>query len=157
ANLDVARVLKLWGDTAGARQIVEQLRIKPDLRPLKQDVVGDIGAVLGVLMGALVLVLLLVCANVANLVQVSTRARQQEFAIRVALGAGWGQIARELLGESATLGMLGGTMGLGLAYAGLRLLVTHGSTTLPRLSETSIDLTSVLFGLACSLGSSVLF
>lgn len=157
ANRDIARVLQIWSDTYGVRQIAEQLRIKPALRPLKKDVVGDVDAVLRILMGALALVMLLVCANVANLVQVRAQGRQQEFAIRAALGAGWGRIARELLVESLTLGALGGGLGLALAYAGLRLLVTQGPATLPRLAEISIDSTSLLFTLACSLGSSVLF
>src|SRR5579864_1968829 len=157
ANQDIARVLGIWSDRDGARQIIEQLRFKPELHPLKQDVVGDVGAVLGILMGALALVLLLVCANVANLVQVRAQARRQEFAIRAALGAGWGRIARELLVESLALGILGGGIGLGLAYAGLRLLVARASGTLPRLGEISIDSTSILFALACSLGSSLLF
>lgn len=157
ANQDVARVLKSWGDTDRVRRWVEQLRITPDLRPLKQDVVGDVSTVLGVLMGSLALVLLLVCANVANLVLVRAQARRQEFAVRAALGAGWGRIARELLVESITLGVLGGTLGLVLAYGGLRLLVALAPAMLPRLGETSIDATSLAFALACSLGSSLLF
>lgn len=158
ANQDMARVLKIWGDTDHrVRQMVEEVRIKPDLRPLKQDIVGDVSTVLGVLMGALGLVLLLVCANVANLVLVRTQARRQEFAIRAALGAGWGRIARELLVESLTLGFLGGALGLVLAYGGLRLLVTQGPANLPRLGEISIDSTTLAFALACSLGSSILF
>src|SRR5262249_906887 len=90
ANRDMARVLGIWSATDGVRDMAAQLRFKPDLRPLKQDVIGDVGAVLGILMGALALVLLLVCANVANLVQMRAQARRQEFAIRAALGAGWG-------------------------------------------------------------------
>ncbi len=157
AAKDVGRVLKIWGAITGMGQFLDQLRFKPDLRPLKQDVVGDIGGVLKILMGALTLVLLLVCANVANLVLVRAQGRRQEVAIRAALGAGWGRISRELLIESITLGILGGAMGLGVAYAVLRLLVTRGSTTLPRLDEISLDSTSVLFALACALGSGVLF
>ena len=156
ANQDIARVLRIWGDTEGTRQIVEQLRFKPQLRPLKQDVVGDVGPVLAVLMGALALVLLLVCANVANLVQVRAQGRRREFAIRAALGAGWGRIALELLAESFALGMLGGAMALALAYAGIQLLADRGSETLPRLGGISIDSTGFLFGLACSLGSGLL-
>jgi hypothetical protein len=82
---------------------------------LKNDVVGDVGMALRVLMGALGLLMLLVCANVANLVLVRAQARPQEFAIRAALGAGWGSIAWEQIAESLTLGLMGGTLGLGLA------------------------------------------
>ena len=79
--------------------------------------VGDIGTVLWVLMGTIGLVLLIACANVANLLLVRAEGRQQELAIRAALGAGWGRIAGEMLLESLTLGVLGGVLGLGLAYA----------------------------------------
>jgi predicted permease len=157
ANDDVARVWKAWGETAGVTRMLDMLHFKPSVHPLKDEVVGDVGSVLRVLMGALGLVLLLVCANVANLVLVRAQSRQQEFAIRAALGAGWGRIARELLVESLTLGMLGGALGLGIAYAGLRVLVTQGPATLPRLAEISLDGTSLAFALACSLGSSLLF
>lgn len=157
ANQDVMRVWKTWGETAGVSKMLEALKIKPSVHPLKQEVVGDVGSVLRVLMGALGLVLLLVCANVANLVLVRAQSRRQEFAIRGALGAGWARIARELLVESLTLGVLGGTFGLVLAYLGLRALVTWGPVTLPRLSEISLDGTALVFALACSLGSSLLF
>jgi predicted permease len=157
ANEDIGRVWSAWGERAGARKMLEMLQVKPDLRPLKQDVVGDVGPVLRVLMGALALVLLLVCANVANLVLVRAQSRRQEFAIRAALGAGWVGIARQVLVESLTLGIMGGALGLGLAYAGLRVLVTQGPATLPRLEEVSLDGTAMAFALACSLGSSLLF
>ena len=157
ANQDLARVWKIWAETEGAAQTLETFHITPNLRPLKKDVVGDVGSVLSVLMGALGLVLLLVCANVANLVLVRAQSRRQEFAIRAALGAGWGRIARELLVESITLGILGGALGVVLAYVGLRVLVAQGPATLPRLAEISIDRTTLAFAVACSLGSSVLF
>jgi putative ABC transport system permease protein len=158
ANQDLARVLSIWG--AGNAQwgrALEELRVKPNIHPLKQDVVGDVGAVLEILMGALIIVLLLVCANVANLVQVRAQARREEFAIRTALGAGRRQIAGQLIVESLALATLGGAAGLALAYAALRLLVTHGPSTLPRISEIRIDATSILFALACSLLSGMLF
>ncbi|HZO85928.1 MAG TPA: ABC transporter permease, partial [Verrucomicrobiae bacterium] len=158
ANQDTARVLSIWANTdGGVRRMMDQIQMKPNLRPLKQDVVGNVGSILWVLMGALGLVLSLVCANVANLVLVRAQARQREFAIRAALGAGWGRIARELLVESLALGLVGGTLGLLLAYGGLQLLVKQGPANLPRLGEISIDSTAVAFALACSVGSSLLF
>jgi predicted permease len=157
ANQDVARVWKAWGETAGYSRMLEMLKVQPNLRPLKKDVVGDIGSMLRLLMGALVLVMLLVCANVANLVLVRAQGRQQEFAIRAALGAGRGRIAREILVESLTLGILGGALGLVFAYVGLRMLVTHGPSNLPRLAEISFDGTALAFVLGCSVGSSMLF
>jgi predicted permease len=157
ANQDVARVWSTWAEANGAGKTLTMGNTKPNLRPLKKDVVGDVGSVLSVLMGALGLVLLLVCANVANLVLVRAQSRRQEFAVRAALGAGWGRIARELLVESLTLGILGGALGVALAYVGLRVLVTQGPATLPRLEEISMDGTALAFALVCSLGTSLLF
>jgi predicted lysophospholipase L1 biosynthesis ABC-type transport system permease subunit len=100
---------------------------------------------------------LIACANVANLLLVRAESRQQELAIRAALGAGWGRIAREMLAESMTLGVLGGALGLGLAYAALRILVAKGPDTLPRLHEIGIDPLVLAFAFGVSLLSGVFF
>jgi putative ABC transport system permease protein len=156
ANQDATRVLnQIIPDNI--RPFAEQARLKSNLRPLKRDVTGDIGTVLGVVMGALSLVFLLVCANVSNLVLVRAQARTQEFAIRAALGAGWGRIARELLVESLTLGLLGGVVGIALAYGAVRILKAQDLTTIPRLAEVSIDAATLAFGLAGSVAGSLLF
>lgn len=156
ANQDATRVLNQI-TPENIRPFAEQAQLKSNLRPLKRDVTGDIGTVLGVLMGALGLVFLLVCANVANLVLVRAQARTQEFAIRAALGAGWGRIARELLVESMTLGLVGGAFGMALAYGAVQILKAQDLTTIPRLAEVSIDAATLAFGLACSVAGSLLF
>lgn len=156
ANQDAARILKQV-IPENMRPLAEQVRLRPNLRPLKQDVTGDIGTVLGVLMGALSLVFLLVCANVANLVLVRAQARTQEFAIRAALGAGWGRIARELLVESLTLGLVGGACGLVLAYGAVQILKAQDLTSIPRLAEVSIDAATLAFALGCSVAGGLLF
>jgi predicted permease len=158
ASQDLARVLSIWGaGNSQWGQALEELRVKPNVHPLKQDVVGDVGAVLKILMGALIIVLLLVCANVANLVQVRAQARREEFAVRAALGASRGRIAGQLIVESLALATLGGGASVGFAYAALRLLITHGPKSLPRISEIGIDGTSILFAVTCSLLSGLLF
>jgi putative ABC transport system permease protein len=162
ANADVARMLvgwlNAWPPNPGIdRNVFQEARVAPRLKPLKQDVIGDIGAALWVVMGTLGLVLLIACANVANLLLVRAEGRQQELAIRAALGAGRRRIARALLVESMTLGVLGGAAGLGLAYAALRILVAHGPDTLPRLRDIGIDPVVVAFTLGVSLLSGVLF
>ena len=131
--------------------------IVPNVRPLMRDVVGDIGKVLWVLMGTIGMVLLIACANVANLLLVRAEGRQQEFAIRAALGADRLQIARELLFESVFLGVLGGALGLGLAFGALRVLIKLGPQSLPRLYNISIDPVVLLFTLAISLFAGLLF
>ena len=79
------------------------------------------------------------CANVANLMLVRAEGRQQEFAVRAALGAGSWRIARELMLESGVLPLAGGAVGLGCACAALRLLIALEPSGLPRLGELSID------------------
>ena len=162
ANADIARMLpiwlKAWPTPAGfSKALFENARFGPKIQPLKQEVVGDIGVTLWVLMGTIGLVLLIACANVANLLLVRAEGRQQELAIRAALGAGWGRIARELLLESVTLGILGGGLGLGLAFVALRILVAKGPEALPRLNEIGIDPLALGFALAVSLLSGLLF
>jgi predicted permease len=157
ANEDIARVWRNWAQHEGVGKLLEEAAVTPNARPLKNDVVGNAGKALRVLMGALGLLMLLVCANVANLVLVRAQARQQEFAIRAALGAGWGRIAWEQLAESLTLGLMGGTLGLGLASFGVRLLVAIGPAGLPRLHEVTLGPAVVAFALLCALGTSLLF
>ena len=135
----------------------EQVGLAPNVRPLSVDVIGDVGQVLWVLLGTVGIVLLIACANVANLFLVRAEGRQQELAIHAALGANWRRLAWELLSESMTLALTGGVIGLGLAYAGIKTLVSIAPEGLPRLEEISIDPTVLLFTLAISLIAGVLF
>ncbi|HET7130929.1 MAG TPA: ABC transporter permease, partial [Gammaproteobacteria bacterium] len=128
ANADVARMLPLWLDAwpypGDAHAVYERgWRIAPALRPLKQDVVGNVADVLWVIMGTIGVVLLIACANVTNLLLVRAEARQRELAVRAALGAATWQLGRTLLIETLGLALLGGVLGLGVAYAALRALV----------------------------------
>ena len=162
ASADVGRMLPLmmrkFPPAPGmSLKMIEEARLGPNLRPLKKDVVGDIGNVLWVLMGTIGAVLLIACANVANLLLVRAEGRQQELAIRSALGAGKWRIARELLMESVTLGLVGGALGVAVAYGAIRLLAVMGPEQLPRLSEVSIDSPVLLFTLAVSLVAGILF
>jgi predicted permease len=162
ATADVARMIPMA--LAGFppfpgfnREMFVNAGIAPLLKPLKQEVVGDVGGVLWVLMGTIGMVLLIACANVANLLLVRADGRRQELAIRAALGAGWSQIAKELMTESIILGLAGGAAGLALASGGLQLLVAMAPAHLPRLSEISIDGGVLLFTLGVSLLAGLLF
>jgi predicted permease len=161
ASTDMARLLPISIRSFPAPDgfspaLFEKAHFQPSLRPLKQDVVGDVGNVLWVLMGSIALVLLVACANVANLLLVRVEGRRQELAIRSALGAGWKRITSDLLMESAILGALGALIGLGLAYGALRVLVAIAPTGLPRIHEIGINLPVLLFTLALALLTSVL-
>jgi predicted permease len=162
ANADMARMLPIWMDSwsngPGTNpHIYETWKITPTIRPLKEEVLGNVSDVLWIVMGTIGLVMLIACANVANLLLVRIESRQQELAVRAALGAGWGRIVRGLLAESVLLGLMGGVLGVALAYVGVRGLVAAGPTNLPRLSEVSIDARTLGFALLLSVLSGLLF
>jgi predicted permease len=162
ANADVARMLPIVMNSFPAPpgfsiKLFEDAHIGPNVRPLKQDVVGDVGSVLWVLMGSIGMVLLIACANVANLLLVRMEGRKQELALRSALGASWWRIAGELLLESLILGLLGSVVGLALAYGALRVLVATAPAGLPRISQVGINGPVLLFTLSVALLASLLF
>jgi predicted permease len=162
ASADVARMIPMvmhrFPPPPGASvKLFETARIGPNLRMLKQEVVGDTGNLLWVLMGTIGIVLLIACANVANLLLVRAEGRQHELAIRAALGAGRGRIAGELLLESILLGVAGGALGIAVAAGGIRALVAAAPAGLPRLREIGIDGWVLLFNLAISLAAGVFF
>jgi predicted permease len=138
-------------------KLYQEGRIEPDFQPLEQKVVGDAGKGLWVLMGGTFLVLIIACANLATLLLVRVEGRQQELATRVALGASRRRIAAEVFIESLVLAALGAVIGFGLADGALRVLVNMAPPNLPRLGEIRIDGNVVLFTLAVSLASSLLF
>ncbi|HTV82809.1 MAG TPA: ABC transporter permease [Acidobacteriaceae bacterium] len=133
-----------------SEKLFEAADFRTSLHPLKQDVVGDVGNVLWVLMGSIAMVLLIACANVANLLLVRVEGRRQELAICSALGAGWRRIAGDLLFESITLTLIGSALGLGLAVAGLRVLVAM-APDLPRIHEIGINLPVLFFALVLAV------
>jgi hypothetical protein len=162
ANADIARMLPIWLNAwptppNAPRQSFENWRITPVVQPLKDEVVGGVGDMLWVLMATIGMVLLIACANVANLMLVRSESRRQEFAVRTALGARRGDIVREVLVESLALSLVGGAVGVALAYAGLTLVVATAPTTLPRVEDISLDPRVVAFAIVVSLFSSMLF
>lgn len=138
-------------------ELLEQAQADMIIRPLRDEIVGDVGSVLWVLLGSVGIILLIACANVANLFLVRSEARERELAVRSAMGAERSQITGQFLVESTVLGLLGGALGLGLAYAGLRLLVSIAPSDLPRMEEITLDPTVLLFALGISLFSGLFF
>ncbi|MGC0772053.1 MAG: ABC transporter permease, partial [Candidatus Acidiferrum sp.] len=162
ANSDVARMTPIVARSFPAppgfsAKIFEDAHIAPNLRPLKQDVVGDVGGTLWVLMASIGMVLLIACANVANLLLVRIEGRSQELAVRSALGASPYRIAGELFLESFVLGVLGSAIGLGLAFAALRALVAMAPSGIPRINEIGIDGPVLLFTFVVAIFASILF
>jgi putative ABC transport system permease protein len=123
---------------------------------LKDQMTGEVKPALVVLLGAVALVLLTACANVANLLLARATSRKRELAVRAALGAGRGRIARQLLAESAVLATAGGVAGLLLAWWALHILrtVVAERLSVQRLDLAGIDASVLVFTMAASLLSS---
>jgi predicted permease len=150
ANADVGRMISLL-PPAFAR-----LELRPNVRPLAADVIRNVGRILWILLAAVAVVLLIACGNVANLFLVRAEGRHQELAVRAALGASRGRIARALLSESVLLALAGGVLGVSLAQAAIGLLRTLASADLPRVDDIGIDWMVLLFTVSVSVLSGAL-
>lgn len=126
------------------------------MQSLTDAVIGSQRTLLLTLLGAVALVLLIVCANVANLLIARSAVRRTEIAIRAALGASRGRIVTQLLVESLLLGLAGGVLGIGVAVAGVRFLVTS-PVSVPRLQDVHVDGAVLAFALVLSVGCAVVF
>ncbi len=127
------------------------------LTPLQELLTGDIRPALLAVLGAVGFVLLIACANVSSLLLGRAIQREEEFAIRIALGARRGRVVRQLLTESVLLGVIGGLAGIALAWLGVRGLTALAPANLPRLHYIGIDGQVLGFTLVVSLVTGVLF
>jgi predicted permease len=126
------------------------------LRPLLDEVIGDMSSTVLLLSGATMILLLIACVNVANLQFSRANVRSHEIGLREALGAGRFRIVRQLMTESLLLCTLGGTLGVALAYSGVRVLLGIGPADLPRLGSVTIDGTVLLFSAGVILFTTLL-
>ena len=170
---------RFLGVLARARDGVRSSRIDEDLRRIALDVqstspqgteglsmnavsareliVGDVRKPLLVLLGAVGFILLIACANVASLMLARASARHEELTVRAALGAGRSRLLRQLLTEAVAVGLIGGAIGLALAYTGTQALVAAQPADIPRLEEIRLDRTVLLFTFALALLASLAF
>ena len=160
ASADLKRIVPLWVEAWPSFPGFDRsafAQTTPLVRPLKQELTGNVGGRLWGVRATIAMVLLIACANVANLVLVRAQERHHEFAIQTALGAGRGRLVRQLLVENLLLGLLGGALGLVLASVGLNLLSAIGAASIPRLREIALDSTGLVFTLGLSLLSAIVF
>ncbi|HZI95247.1 MAG TPA: ABC transporter permease, partial [Patescibacteria group bacterium] len=127
------------------------------LVPLHEQIVGAVKPALLMLLVAVVFVLIIACTNVANLMLARAASREKEAAIRTALGAGRLRLIRQLLTESLVLAIVGGGLGLLLAFWGIDALLVFGPDNLPRLGQVAVDGRVLVFTLAASLIAGALF
>ena len=141
----VWRIPEMYGDQVIDRGMIRSSGFRVAVAPLREELVGDVERALWVLLGSVVCILLIACANVANLFLVRAEGKQREIAVRTALGSTPARTAWIFLSESLALALAGGLLGLALAAAGLRLLISYQPAGLPRLAEVGIDGRVILF------------
>jgi predicted permease len=166
ANADIERMLPIWlerfpfpgGVVAQAREVyLDTWRVGPALRPFKNDVIGGVRDVLWIVLAMIGIVFVIASANVANLLLVRGQGRAVELDVRAALGAGSWRIARSMLAESALLALLGGLVGLFVAYGALQALLALAPQRLPRLDELRLDGRALGFASLVTLAAAALF
>ena len=153
ADAEIA-VLNARYEPAGQRRVDAGAVV---LTPLKDGLVGPVHTMLWMLMAAVGFVLLIACANVATLLMARATSRAREFAVRSALGAGRLRIIRQLVTESLALSMLGGALGLAVAYVGVKTVATMTLFDLPRAHELSVNGTVLLWTTAITFVTGVVF
>src|SRR6266403_93221 len=127
------------------------------VEPMRQHLVSEVRPAILALMGSVIFLLLIACANVANLLLVRASLRERELAIRSAIGAGWWDLARQILSEALLLAGIGAVGGLGIAWLGIHELLAIAPAHLPRLDTIRIDSTVLIFTMASSLVAAAIF
>ncbi len=127
------------------------------LEPMHRALVEKVRPAIIALMGAAAFLLLIACANVANLLLVRVSMRQTELAVRSAMGAGWWRLVRHVLSETLVIGVFGTIVGVGVAWAAVRVLLAYAPANLPRLDAVTVDPLVLGFAAAAGVVAAILF
>ena len=140
-----------------AEQLLRDVGFHTEIHPLHQDLVREIRPTLYLLWGGVAFVLLIGCVNIANLILARSQVRLRETATRLAIGAPRLRLARQILTHSLLLAGLGGVLGTGVGYLGVKLLSALGASELPRGSEIGLDGTVLLFAVGIAVVAGLIF
>jgi predicted permease len=163
AQRELNALLQNWGERVG---VADGHVFNPpgaagghimQMKPMRDEILGSVSRSIWVMQAAVGFVLLIVCANLANLLLARAEARYREFAVRRALGASRGRLVRHSMTEGLLLSIVGGALGLLLAYVGVRALIRAYPATLPRMADITVNPLVLLFTLGVSIATGLLF
>ena len=162
AQTELDLLIRSWGERTGAKNhfftpVTKDGGHLLQMEPMRDQILGEASLAIWVLQVAVGFVLLIACANLANLLLARAEARHREFAVRTALGAGRGRLLRQFMTEGVILSLAGGALGLLLARVGVQALLRAYPESLPRTSAVAVDSRVLLFTLAVSMGTGVIF
>ena len=155
---ELSQLVQHYGETKSPKTHALQPEFHPLIAfPLKDEVITGVRPALLMLAGAVFFVLLIACVNVANLLLARAESRQREIAMRRALGASYGRLARQFVTEGTVLAISGALVGLVVAYGSLRLMIVTNAGLVPRIAEISLNAKALFFALAICLGTGIFF
>jgi predicted permease len=158
AQAELAALLPQWGERTGAKMHVPDPKNHAlQMEPVQAEIVGSASRAIWVLQAAVGFVLLIACANLANLLLARAETRHREFAVRTALGATRGTLLRQFVIEGTVLSLVGGVLGVGFAFGGLRALLALYPESLPRSADVALDPTALAFTLGVCLATGLVF
>ncbi len=158
ARDEMSRLMARWGEAESPNNHVLSSKNHPvTMYPFYDEVIGGVRKAMLMLLGAVVFVLLIACVNVANLLLARSEARQREIAIRRAMGASTGDLMKQFITEGALLSLTGAALGLGLAFASLKLIEATNSGSIPRSDEIRLDWLVLAFTLGVSILTGIIF